>query len=336
MDEPGKRREASALNDIREDIIEVPLPLPFALKVVNCYLIKGKNGFTIIDTGLHTDQDLQVWEEAQAKHGWSWNDVEKIVLTHYHPDHYGLAGTLQQLTNAPVYLSRTDWEQAQFFFGRKSDMPERMAAFFAEHGLTEDWVKKIPGHLRSFHSWVEPHPEPTWIAPGETIRMGDRDYQVIHTPGHADGHLSFYDPERQIMIGGDFLLPKITPNISLWPGADPNPLATYLSTLDKMKKVPVKRIFPAHGNAFTHYRERIAQLEEHHEARLQLIAKYVRDLGEPTAYDVCKCLFGDRLSIHNLRFALSETLAHLEYLRVKGKMDLFEKEGTKRYRCKVD
>jgi glyoxylase-like metal-dependent hydrolase (beta-lactamase superfamily II) len=332
VDEPSKRREASSLNNIWEDIIEVPLPLPFALKIVNCYLIKGKNGFTIIDTGLHTDEDLQAWEESQQKHGWTWSDVEKIVLTHYHPDHYGLAGTLQKFTKAPVYISKTDWEQAQLFFGSESDMPERMADFFAEHGLSEEWVKKIPSHLRSFRSWIEPHPEPTLIAAGETIRMGDRDYEIIHTPGHADGHLSFYDPERQIMIGGDFLLPKITPNISLWPGADPNPLSTYLSTLDKMKKVPVKRIFPAHGKMFTHYLERIAELEKHHEERLQLIADHVRDLVEPTAYDVCNRLFGNRLSIHNLRFALSETLAHLEYLRVKGKLVLFEKDRTKRYR----
>jgi glyoxylase-like metal-dependent hydrolase (beta-lactamase superfamily II) len=310
-----------------EDIIEVPLPLPFALKIVNAFLIEGKNGYTIIDTGLHTDEDLARWEEAQTRFGWRWRDVEKIVLTHYHPDHYGLAGKLQQLSGAPVYLSRTDWEQAQLFFGRESDMGERMVDFFSLHGLPEELKKQISGHLREFHRWVEPHPRPSFIEAGETICLGDHEYQVIHTPGHADGHLSFYDAKRQVLIGGDFLLPKISPNISLWPGADSNPLQTYLNTLDRMKTLPVKKVFPAHGKVFSHYRERIEELEQHHAERLGDIKEFVDKMGEVTAYEVCVELFGHQRSIHQLRFAMSETLAHLEYLRLNGEMGISRQNG---------
>ena len=314
------KREGKSSMKQWEDIIEVPLPLPFALKIINAYLIKGKTGYTIVDTGLHYEEDLATWEQAQKEWKWSWDDVEKIVLTHYHPDHYGLAGHLQQETKAPVYMSKTDYEQARLFFSGESGMPEKMADFFTKHGLTAEWAVQIPEHLRSFHQWVEPHPEPRFIEAGETIQLGDHEYVIYHTPGHADGHLSFYDPNRKILIGGDFLLPKITPNISLWPTCNPNPLQVYLKTLEKMKSVPVKRVFPAHGSSFTRYQERIEELIHHHEERLDTIKKKLNESERLTAYDVCMDLFGTNLTIHNLRFALAETLAHLEYLRLKGEI----------------
>lgn len=299
-----------------EDIITVPLSLPFALRIINAYLIKGETGYTIIDTGLHCEADLTAWEQAQEEFKWSWQDVEKIVLTHYHPDHYGLAGQLQEKTGAPVFISKTDYEQAQVFFARESDMPETMANFFSMHGLPAEWAVQIPEHLRSFHNWVEPHPSPTFLEGGQKIRLGDHEYDIYHTPGHADGHLCFYDPERKILFSGDFLLPKITPNISLWPNCNPNPLSVYLETLNKMKNVKVERVFPAHGPMFTFYQDRIEGLFKHHQERLTSIKNFIKENRQVTAYNVCMELFGTNLTIHNLRFALSETLAHLEFLRV--------------------
>ncbi|SEN56733.1 MBL fold metallo-hydrolase [Lihuaxuella thermophila] len=310
-----------------EDIVQVPLPLPFALKIIHAYLIKGEQGYTIIDTGLHTEEDLSTWKQAQKEVGWSWQDVEKIVLTHYHPDHYGLAGKLQQLTGAPVYMSETDYQQAKLFLDRESDMPEIMADFYRKHGMGEERASQIPGHLRSFCRWVEPHPEPTFIKDGTSIRLGDRDYVIYHTPGHADGHLSFFDPERGWLIGGDFLLPKISPNISLWPKCNPNPLGTYLQTLTEMKSLPVKKVFPSHGPVFDHYVERIGQLQQHHAERLQKMEDFLIQTGGATAFEVCTYLFGADLSIHNLRFAMAETLAHLEYLRLADEITRLEKEN---------
>jgi glyoxylase-like metal-dependent hydrolase (beta-lactamase superfamily II) len=309
-----------------EDITQVSLPLPFALKIIHAYVVTGTDGITLIDTGLHIGEDLDTWERARQELGWEWKDVEKIVLTHYHPDHYGLAGTLQKKTGAPVYMSKTDAEQALLFWREDSDQPETMARFYAKHGLDEEWVKQMPDHLRNFRRWVEPHPQPTYIAGGETVRLGNRSYEVLHTPGHADGHLSFYDPEREWLIGGDFLLPKITPNISLWPGCDPNPLRSYLTTLDRMNDLSVKKVFPSHGPVFDHYRKRIEELKAHHAARLNEMLEFVKE-GPKTAKEVCDFIFGSNLSIHNLRFALSETLAHLEYLRDEGMLQLAEDKG---------
>ncbi|MFC4076096.1 MBL fold metallo-hydrolase [Salinithrix halophila] len=300
-----------------DDIWEVPLPLPFPLKIIKSYLVKGSQGYTLIDTGLHYDGALEAWEGARREIGFNWPEVERIVLTHYHPDHYGLAGLLQQRTGAPVLISETDVGQARLFFDRDSEQPDEMGRFYEGHGLPREWAEKIPDHLRGFSQWVEPHPEPEFIRSGENIHLGDQEYRILHTPGHADGHLSFYDPERRWLIGGDFLLPRITPNISLWPGCDPNPLRSYLTTLEQMKELPVERVFPSHGPVFDSYLERIEELERHHAERLTEMKDWVA--GETlTATDVCFRIFGSDLSIHNLRFALSETLAHLEYLRQQG------------------
>lgn len=313
-----------------DDVLEVRLPLPFALKAIHAYLIRGSRGWTVVDAGLHYQPDIEVWEEVRRQEGFAWGDVEQIVLTHYHPDHYGLSGWLQQQTGAPVRISATDFEQASLFWDDASDQPETMATFYREHGLATEWANRIPGHLREFKKWVEPHPEPTWLEAGGTIRLGDRVYQVLHTPGHADGHLSFFDSERGWLIGGDFLLPKITPNISLWPGCDPNPLRTYLTTLEQMKSLPVTRVFPSHGGVFEHYRERIEELEQHHQSRLEAMEQWVKK-ERLTATQVCFRVFGEDLSIHNLRFALSETLAHLEYMRLDGRIDREKKDGQWRY-----
>ncbi|MBD1370878.1 MBL fold metallo-hydrolase [Hazenella sp. IB182357] len=315
-----------------EDIIEVQLPLPFALKIINAFLIKGKNGYTIIDTGLHIQEDVDKWEEVQSQLGFKWDEVEKIVLTHYHPDHYGLAGTLQAWTGAPVYLSETDYKHAQLFLSDNGDMPEAMASFFSRHGLEVEFVEKIPAHLRSYHRFAEPHPSPSFIKAGDTIYLGDYEYQILHTPGHADGHLSFYDPARKWLIGGDFLLPRISPNISLWPRCDPNPLETYLSTLRQMKEIPVQTVFPSHGKVFHHYEKRIDTLLVHHKHRLEEMKKVLLRTKATTAYEICKQVFGEKLSIHNLRFALSEVLAHLEYLRVQGEIQSITKDGKVLYR----
>lgn len=300
-----------------KDITQVALPLPFPLKTIHAYVLEGKTGLTIVDTGLHTKETEEVWDRLLAEKNRKWTDIEKIVLTHYHPDHYGFAGRMQQKSGAPVYISKLDSDQAHLFWGKDSTMAFKMAHFYEKHGLKKSLVDQIPEHLKSFVPWVS-HPDVTYIAAGETIQMGDREYQILHTPGHADGHLSFWDKERRWLIAGDAILPRITPNISLWPACDPNPLGLYLQTLQNLKELPAEFVFSAHGAVFSELIGRIVQLEKHHARRLQHLLDLLAKQRKVSAATACDSLFGTDLSIHNLRFALSETLAHLEFLVAKG------------------
>lgn len=310
-----------------EDGWRVRLPLPFPLKWIYAYLIKERDGYTVVDCGLHYNDAVRTWEKTLQTLNIRWQDIHRIILTHYHPDHYGFAGRMQQESGAEIWMSRTTYEQAQRFWGPAScQQDEALSLFFRRHGLPVRMTRDMTAHLRTFHDWVSPHPvNPQFLDPGMRLSLGGHPYEIWPTPGHAEGHLSFYDQTRKWLIGGDILLRKISPNISLLPGGDPNPLKTFLSTLGRLQTISIRRVFPAHGPVFTDTKVRIAELIQHHQERLQYVRQLLEDRPQ-TVYDVCGRLFGHNLSFHNLRFALAETLAHLEYLRYEEEVDVNEQE----------
>lgn len=311
-----------------EDGWRIRLPLPFQLKWIYAYLIREKQGFTVIDCGLN---DKAVWEAWQAVFKYLHiqpQEIKRIILTHYHPDHYGLTGRLQQLTGAEVRMSPETKAYARLFWGAGTRQLEHIVSFYTRHGLPEAITATMIAHLHKFRRWVSPHPEnPDLLKSGHTILLGGRTYHIWDTPGHAEGHLAYYDADREWLIGGDVLLSKITPNISLYPNGDENPLRTFLTTLRRLKEKPIRKVFPAHGPVFTNVQERIDAVLDHHEERLAHTERFAD--GTQAAYDICLHMFGQNLSIHHLRFAMAETLAHLEHLRQQGRLSLVKK--GKRY-----
>jgi len=303
-----------------DGIWQVKVPLPFPLQWVNAYvIIGGEGGITLIDPGLHTSAGVDRWEEARRKIGFQWSDVVSIVLTHHHPDHYGLAGWMQERTGAPVLMSDEAWHQARMLWSEEmtASTSSALLAMFAAHGLPRDKHAAMREHLDSFIPLVSPQPAGIRaVSYGERVLLGDTIYEAIHTPGHASGHLSFYHAESGRLFCGDHVLPRISPNVSLLPFGDEDPLGTYLDSLRQAQRLPVKLAFPGHRDPFPHYNERVGAILEHHQERLEQIRTL---MAEPrTGYEVCLALFGDQLSMHQLRFALSETLAHLVYLELRG------------------
>lgn len=299
-----------------ESVTQVKVPLPFPLGWVNGYLIRGKGGFTVIDPGLHTAESKEVWEREIRQRGMTFADIEQIVLTHHHPDHYGLAGWMQQQSGAPVRMNRAGYEQAQMLWGAGQPLAQHIIDQFEQHGMHSEKLEQMKLHLDSFVSYVSPHPVPEFLEPGDTVRLGDDDYSIVTADGHAFGHLCFYDDKRHVLFCGDQVLPNISPNISLIPGLDPNPLHSFLHSLTRLSRLPVHIAYPGHRDPFTRFGERCLQLIAHHEERLSHIQKL---LEIPlTGYELCLSLFGDRLPAHQLRFAMAETLAHTEYLKQRG------------------
>lgn len=313
-----------------EDGWRVRLPLPFQLKWIHAYLIREQEGYTVIDCGLNDGKAWETWQAVFAHLEIEPVSIQRIILTHYHPDHYGLAGRLQQLTGADVWMSTLTQEYADMFWGDESEHLDQIVHYFRRHGLPDDSVVKLEEHLQQFRRWVSPRPQPRFLDGIDTLRLGSRSYEVWRTPGHAEGHLSFYDPERKWLIGGDVLLRKITPNISLYPDGDPNPLHTYFSTLRRLQNHDIQKVWPAHGPVFDDAHFRLQELFDHHEERLEAMAQLVD--GSRTAYEICTDVFGRDLSVHHLRFALAETLAHLEYLHQEGHLELVQNETTALYR----
>ncbi|HEY8343415.1 MAG TPA: MBL fold metallo-hydrolase [Calditerricola sp.] len=312
-------QDRPAVQKLEEGLWLVRLPLPFPLRWVNSYVWEGRDGLTVVDPGLHDEPTKAAWREAFQILGRDVRDVRRIVLTHYHPDHYGMAGWMQQASGAPVYLTAEGRDMAWLFWDPSKKQGEELANFFRAHGMTEAWAAQMAPHLDQLREWVEPHPEVTPVADGDTIPLGDRPFRVLVTPGHADGHVCLYDPEEGQLVAGDLVLPHITPNVSLWPGCDPNPLQSFLASLERVAGLQVREVLPGHGEPFADLVGRVAALRVHHDKRLEAIESRIGPDGA-TAFAVCVSLFGDGLSVHNMRFAMAETLAHLVYLEVQGRL----------------
>ncbi|MDU2240869.1 MAG: MBL fold metallo-hydrolase [Paenibacillus sp.] len=304
----------------RELVARVPISMAPPLRRVNSYVLRGDEGITIIDPGPRTDETEAEWRAAWQELGISPRDIAQIVLTHHHPDHYGLSGYLQEVTGAAVLMSPRAFEETRLMWGRDSRMHEALPELFRRHGMPESWCGQLPGHLHGFVAQVSPAPEVTFLREGEPVWMGGRAWLPIETAGHAPGHLSFYDAGQKLMFCGDAVLPQISPNVSYLPGSDPQPLQSFLDSLVKLSAYEVATGYPGHRNPFNYFAERVRLLLQHHEERLLRIEGLLRERPK-TAFDVCAALFGTELGIHQMRFAMSETLAHLVELVRQGRAE---------------
>ncbi|GAA3408475.1 MBL fold metallo-hydrolase [Paenibacillus hodogayensis] len=315
--------------ECNETIAQIKVPLPFPLRWVNSYIVRSRSGWTLIDPGLRTPEAEELWERALEHFGLSLSGLDKIVLTHHHPDHYGLSGWFQERSGAPVHISRTGLEQTRALWGEGETMSAKLLGLFDAHGMDVATLERMAEHMTGFLPQVSPQPELTVIEPEKPFAIGDRLYRPILTPGHAAGHLCFLDEERAELFCGDHVLPQITPNVGYIPGFDENPLGSYLHSLREVSGLKVVRAYPGHREPFATFGDRAAEIVRHHEERLAAMEAV---LNEPrSAYELCLSYFGERLSIHQLRFALSETIAHLFYLRNEGRINEFERDGVTLY-----
>lgn len=307
------------LQQIFQGIYLLRLPLPFRLNHVNSFLIEGEKGYTIIDAGLHTEKTAQIWDEVLKG-----RPVEKIIITHYHPDHYGFAGQLQQKTGAPVYMSATDARIVRQFW--TADYLGHVRQFYSACGLPDSLIVQLNSTVGRQGLAISSHPETDGsLCDGQTIQMGIKNYTVIATPGHADGMVCFYQPESKLLFAADHILPHITPNVTYWPLSDPDPLKSYLDSLNKMKEFDVEWVIPSHGEPFKGMLARIGEIIEHHQQRLESLLQRLTQWT--TIHQACLHLFGDRnLNTHDLRFAIGETVAHLEYLVHLGEVVKMENQ----------
>jgi glyoxylase-like metal-dependent hydrolase (beta-lactamase superfamily II) len=302
------------LTQIAADIFQLRLPLPFALNHVNCYLLAGDRGWNIFDTGLNTPAGREGWQAAFAALEIGPGDIEQIILTHVHPDHYGMAGWLQECCNAPVWMSPREAELSELVW-KRSDLLGALPRMFGQAGVPPEIKEEIIAATGKTRQLTLPHPHTVkHLQPGATLTIGQRQLTALHAPGHSDGQLIFYDSADKVMLSGDQVLIKITPNIGLWPMTDPDPLGRYLTSLRELMALEVRLALPGHGPLINDWQGRLAELEQHHAKRLETMMANIDSAGL-TPYQVSAYAFNlDRLSPHEVRFAVAETLAHLEYL----------------------
>ena len=300
--------------EIVDGVWQIKLPVPFPLGFVAVYLVEGDDGWVLIDAGYDYAPAREAWERGAAAAGCDLSrDVERVVVTHFHPDHIGAARWLQEASSAPVFMMEDEIPFARKLWGSPDAGP--FVDLLVRHGMPQELAEKGAAGMRSGLDLPE---ELSPLTAGEKVPFGGGSGRVLHAPGHADHQLVLHDEGRGMLFAADHVMLEITPNIGLWPETKPRPLARYLDSLDGMRGLDVDLVLPGHGPIFDDLDGRIAELTAHHAGRLEDM-RATLDAGPRTPYEVSRTVFRGTLSVYQRCFALAETLAHLDHLVLEGR-----------------
>ena len=301
--------------------LRMPLQLT-GLSHINLWLLEDGDGWTIVDTGMNSEAIRDLWTKVFAD-GLGGRPVTRVICTHFHPDHMGLAGWITERWSCRLWTTKTEW-----LFGRMLylDQQATTPAFFVDHyrkiGFKEEVLEQIAArNYANYANSVSPIPEQyRRIVDGEIVEIGGRDWRVICGYGHAPEHACLYCPELGVMISGDQILPKITPHIGVYPAEpDGNPLQEYIDSLDIFRPLPADLlILPAHNEPFRNLHGRLDYLARHHADRLAALEGM---MDQPTrVLSTLKVLFGRIMKPHETFLAIGEAIAHLNCLIGQGRV----------------
>jgi glyoxylase-like metal-dependent hydrolase (beta-lactamase superfamily II) len=315
--------------EIAPGILWARIPLPFRLDHINVYLIDDGDGWAVVDTGIGNDATRAVWEKMTSG-PLAGRRLTRLIVTHYHPDHIGLAGWLCERFGLPLLTTQTTYLgclNVSLSPGALDAKPYR--DFYLRHGLDEATTQRVATQGHGYLRMVSGLP-PTFerIVAGDTLKIGTRSFKVLTGNGHAPEQAMLYCTADNVLLAADQVLAKITPNISVW-AVDPtgDPLGLYLRSLGEIKAlIPADAlVLPGHQLPFYGLHLRSDQLIAHHEMRCALIAAACREAPRSAA-ELVPVLFTRQLDPHQMSFAFSEVQAHVNYMLRRG--DLVWTEGT--------
>lgn len=307
-------------------IFMIRLPMPFRLSHVNVFMFLEEEGFTLIDTGPNLPGVLPALEEALAHVGRNIEECRRILITHFHMDHCGLAGLIRERSGASISISEID-AATILSFSHDNERARRIEKFSLEHGLDRTVIDEVAQTFSSFESATVPFTADSHLTDGETILVGDWELTVIATPGHSRGHVSFHLPSLRVLISGDHILPHITSNLSPDLTAPRfHPLESFLESMTRIEKIGIDSVWPSHGRPFTNLEGRIDDIRKHHFQRSQL-ALQALNCGARSARQVSQFIFGNDLPAFDRLLALNESYVHLAALENRGLVGR-KKEGN--------
>jgi len=301
--------------EIAEDVFLLRLPLPFALNHINVYLIREGNGWVLIDCGVNTSKARDIWEATIKKLG----PLNRIIATHHHPDHIGLAGWLADKFDILVLMTEGELEVVGRYSDPDRDIVAERSPLWCEHGLSAEQAVQLLDKMPRYTKLVTPlqNDRLQLIDTTKVMSVGERRFKPIVGRGHCPEHLSLLDETGEILVGGYQVLPKITPNIAVWPGGDLNPLLSYFVTLQPFLEIsPATLLLPSHHQPLYGTAARARQIYAHHDARLRALLDTC-----DRAMNACELIpawFGRPLREEEMGFGLGEMIAHLNYLEVEG------------------
>ena len=345
------------MTEIIPGIYQLKVPIPNnPLGNTNSYLLAGDDGYLIIDPGMNNDESFTALEKELTVIGVGFEEITRILATHSHGDHYGLAGRVKKLSNAAIIVHQIARDNMQFMSQHRQGRNQEMEQWLLINGVPKSDPAEFQrgpggsqrdGSQRGGAQGDGPRPpnfpEPTMpdvlLQGGETINVGGFSLEVLFTPGHDPGHICLYESTHKILFSGDHVLPVITPSVGLQTDSALNPLGDFLNSLNLVKHLDVTLVLPAHEQTFTDLKGRVNEIIAHHAHRDAEIMAAMN--GEArTAYEISTVItwmpsLGGKkfveLSPWDKRMAVMETLAHLKVMKDAGKVGTSSRDSTVYY-----
>jgi glyoxylase-like metal-dependent hydrolase (beta-lactamase superfamily II) len=316
-----------------DGVLHAELPTPFPVGPVNCWLFPD-GPVTLVDPGMVWDDSVPRVERLLAEAGLHLSDVERIVVTHGHPDHFGLAGHLARESGARILCGAEERSKLLSSYDRPR-FQDLLGRLGVPDAMRETWPELYAG----MRELIDTPDEDALVDvdDGELLVLGKRTFTAHVTPGHATGHVSLYEPVTGVLVSGDHLLPRITPNPVLEPdsitGERRHSLVEYLDSLDRFVALDPTIVLPGHGPAFHDVGALVANMRVHHDRRAERVLDLVRELGEPTPFDLATAMFPN-LEGFGVMLGVSEAVGHLDLLVDDGVVTEHDDgAGTNRYRA---
>jgi len=308
-------------------------PVPGSLNHINLWILEDEGGVALVDCGLDIPPAREAWEALFAG-PLAGRAVTRLIVTHFHPDHLGLAGWLSERFAVRLWMTRGEWLFARMLTADVRDSPPAEAlAYWRSAGWSEGRIAaEAEKGWGRFAAMVSPVPVSfVRLQEGDVLRVGAAEWRVVIGSGHSPEHACLVDHARKVMIAGDQVLPRITSNVSLSlsePEADP--LGDWLDSIAKLRALPDDLlVLPSHGEPFTGLHARLDSLAEGHRGRLDALHAH---LAEPRrAVDCFSVLFGRKIEDGSLGLATGEALAHLRRLEVEGRAVRAVRDGVHWY-----
>jgi glyoxylase-like metal-dependent hydrolase (beta-lactamase superfamily II) len=324
--------EAAKTREVVDGVVQLYLPLPMRPTIINVYLVRAGATWTLIDTGMNTEDSVAAFHGALAALDIAPTSITRLVATHHHLDHYGTSEPYRVLTHAEVYLHPLEAERTTLVGHFGGDTVAYLRAAGVPDVPPDRQLPPLGGMLGT---WYAPARPDHLLADEDVIPLGDgRSLHAVWTPGHTPGHCCLLLEPDGILFVGDHLLPKITPHVGLWPNGPENPLGDFLASHEKIQKIEARLVCPAHGPIYEDHRRRARQLIDFHRVRKLAMLDLIRR-RPMTPFEVALDAFAiapdNRFQV---MAATVETLAHLELLRREGRALRSEQAGVMRYQGK--
>jgi glyoxylase-like metal-dependent hydrolase (beta-lactamase superfamily II) len=312
---------------VRPDLWSIPVPIPGSpLRYTLTYLIAAGPGFVLVDPGMGTEETWQALLAGLAEAGATVTDVTGIVVTHVHPDHHGLSARLRGASGAWLAMHPAERDSLPARHWDAVAGPRNDCDWLRSCGVPDDVVAELAITAEIVSHFLDMAEPDVLLADGDLVPVTGRRLRAVWTPGHTPGHLCLHEETEDVLLTGDHVLPRISPNIGLQPATGAPPLAAYLSSLQRTAAYDSAEALPAHEYRFCGLASRARMLRTHHDRRCAEILATLDRFGKATVWQVAQDLSWSRgwsaITGFMRRAAIAETAAHLQYLADRGEAEV--------------